>query len=184
MYRPSLLLVITTVLAANPANSDSAGQLRITAQAAVIKLEALADVRRLVPQQALEFTLTIEPQCALDMRAESISISAADTRQSYNTSDFAEKSILETQLTIPSKQVSPIAVDGFCQISREAKLITQELRIEDAFSAHISLRCAGEEKHSITYAVQPLALRLQCNAADQATESSADQDSSPSSSIR
>jgi len=184
MYRRSLFLVITTVLAANPAKSDSAGQMRITAQAAVIKLEALADVPRLVPQQALEFILTIQPQCAPDMRAESISISAADTRRTYLRSDFADKSILEMQLTIPSKQLSPIAVDGFCQAGHKASLTTRELRIEDAFSAHISLRCASEERQSIAYIVQPLALKLQCAAPDEVSESAVDQDSSPSSSIR
>jgi hypothetical protein len=184
MYRPFILLVVVAVLTPHPANSDSAGRMRITAQAAVIELDALADGNRLVPQQALEFTLTVEPQCAPDTRAESISISAADTRRTYGSSDFTEKSVLETQLTIPRKQVSPIAVNGFCQTNREANLTSQELHIEDAFSAHISLRCAGEEKHSIIYMVQPLDLRLQCNAADDAAESSVDQDASSPSSIR
>ena len=184
MYRPFIWLIAAAALTASPSNSEPAAQLLVTAQAAVVEVEALADGRRFLPLQALEFTLTIEPQCAPDMQPESISISVADTRRTYARGDFAENPVLETQLVIPRNQVSPLAVQNFCQTDREAYKASTEMHIEDAFSANISLRCAGEEKHSISYAVQSLDLRLQCNAAKEAPDPSVDQAASPPPSTR
>lgn len=179
MPRPSILLLISAAISSSPANSESASQMHVTSQAAQVEIEALTGGRRLIQLPALEFELLIELQCPTEMRAKSINISVADTNQTFDVSDVEEPAILEARMTIPRQQVSPVAVDGFCQADQGGAVASREMLIKHAFSAHISLRCANPDRQSINYASQPLDLRLRCNVGNGAVDAPTDQDSSP-----
>jgi hypothetical protein len=160
-----ILLFTAVIMTASPVRSDSGAQLRANAEAAVVVVKPLPDGRRLIPLPGLEFTLIIEPQCAAGMQAESISISVADTRMTITGSDLDGHQPMRTSISIPRKQVSPLAVEGFCLANRADNTNSSVLLIKDAFTANISLRCAGENKQTTIYASQPLNLHLQCETA-------------------
>lgn len=175
MRRHSILLIFTAIIIANPAMSDSSAYLRVTAEAASVKVKPLPDGRRLIALPTLEFALIIAPQCAPDMRAESISISVADTQKNLGATDIGDQPTVATSISIPRKQLSPLAVDGFCRAVDNTASFSTDLDIRDAFTANISLRCAGKDKQSIVYASQALHLSLQCEAPDGEVEARDDQ---------
>ena len=137
---------------------------------ATVEITAQPAGRRLIQLPALEFSLTIEPQCESDMYVESISISVADTRATVTVAE-PDQAVLTTTLTLPRHQAAPLAVVNFCQTaadqSQSQSQSSQELLVRDAFTAHLSLRCSNDERQSIVYASQALDLVLRCKSADQ-----------------
>jgi hypothetical protein len=178
------LLIVAAAFAARPASCDPVAQMSVDAKAAIVEIDPLPDGRRLIRLPALEFTLTIETQCATEMRAESVSISAADTSKTYSISDSEGQSIVEASLTIPRRQVPPLAIETFCQSRENESSRTPDLHVQDAFTAHISLRCTGKQKQMIVYTSQPLDVLLRCSGAEGGLESSEDQESSSISTAR
>jgi hypothetical protein len=176
-----ILLIFTAIIIANPAMSDSGALLHVTAQAASVKVRPLPDDRRMILLPTLEFALIIAPQCAPDMRVESISIGVADTRKSLGASDIGDQPNVATSISIPRPQLSPLAVDGFCRAADNAATIPADLNIQDAFTANISLRCTGTDKQSIIYTSHTLHLNLQCDALDGEAQTRDDQAASSSS---
>jgi len=165
MRQIPILLFTAAIMIAGPVRSDSGAHLRANAEAAVVVVKPLPDGRRLIPLPGLEFTLVIEPQCAAGMQAESISISVADTRKTIAGSDLDGNQSMRTSISIPRKQVPPLAVEGFCLIDSGDGITPSELLVKDAFTANISLRCAGENQQATIYKSQPLNLHLQCKFA-------------------
>lgn len=184
MRSSSVLLFLAATLAANPVISDSGTRLSIRAQPAVVTVEPLPDGRRLLALPALEFELIIAPQCAPEMQADSISISVADTGKTLGSGDIDGQTSVATSITIPLRQISPLAVAGFCSASQSDDTTPTELLVKDAFTANVSLRCAGEGKQSIVYASQALSLSLQCHDRDDEPETPSNQEFSPTSIAR
>lgn len=163
-----ILFALVVAAAAMPARSEPASHIRVWSEPAAVEVAPQAAGRRLVRLPTLEFSLEIEPLCDHNMRAESLSISVADTRKIVALADDGE-SIITTTLTLPRQQTAPLALLDFCQIddSQIEEELNQELLVRDAFTAHLSLRCANDEQHSVVYASQSLDLMLLCKAADQ-----------------
>jgi hypothetical protein len=174
----TFFLLIVATFVASPVKSDPGTRLSIDAQAALVVVKPLPEGRRLIRLPALEFAMTIEPQCATNMQAESISISIADTRKTLGAADIDGQSNVATSITIPRQQVAPLAIDGFCQAGENSST-ESDLQVMDAFTAHISLRCTGEDTQTIVYVSQPLALSLRCEATYSDAETPATQESSP-----
>ena len=176
----SILLVVVAG-AVNSAKSDSNGSIVIEVDAASVEIKPLADVRRLISLPSLEFSMSIKAQCATDMQAESMTISVADTRRTYSAAEFDAQAIFEVEFTIPKRQIGPLAVEEFCRSGERDHTLARILRVNDAFTAHLSLRCAGDDRQSILYASQALHLDLRCQIDDQNPGVSANQEiSAPS----
>jgi hypothetical protein len=155
------------------------GQLLVDAQAAVVEIDAVAEDRQLIKLPNLQFELAIRPTCGAAGRVESISVSAADTRQSYGVDDINEQSIVNAPLSIPSQQLGPLRIGDFCHTAVANKADDMEMTIWGALTAHLSLRCLNDEEPSITYVSQALDVVLRCNNVDDASiESPEDQESS------
>ena len=178
-----ILLAVAAAGAASTANSDSSGRVIVAAHPAIVDIKPLADDRRLISLPALEFALTIEPQCATGMQAESISISIADTQKTYGAVAIDGRSIVEVSLTIPHGQIGPLAAAAFCRTGSD-EIAPRILLVQDAFTAQLSLRCVGDEKRSIVYVSQPLDVKLQCHNADDDSDPPTDQESSSTSILR
>lgn len=182
------LLVVAAAGVANNAKSDALGRIIVEASAALVEIEPSAndraDDRRVIALPSLEFAMTIEPLCAPEMHTESISISVADTRKTYSANDVDGKKMLAVVLTIPQWQISPLTVEEFCLSEERDDNAVGVLRIHDAFTAHLSLRCAGDNSRSIVYASQSLDLDLQCQSGDDDSGASSNQDSSSPSALR
>ena len=156
------LTILLVVAIAGTARPELSGRIIVNARPADVRIGSLAPETRLILLPALEYTLTIEPQCAPDMQAESISISIADTRKTIRGIELDEQPVLETTIRIPRKQVGPLAVDDFCR-SDQSGTTPASVRVADVFTAQLSLSCVGEEARTIVYVSEPLDVNLQCH---------------------
>ena len=154
--------------------AENAANLGVDADPAVVAIKPLAEGRKLIRPPALEFLLRIDAECDANAEIASISISIADTQKALTTTDLSDAAPIATRITIPARQVSPIAVEDFCPM--ESPAAGDELVIRDALTAHVSLRCTSEAGESITYKSRALDVMLHCDA-------TADIQGEPSSSI-
>jgi hypothetical protein len=152
-----------TVLFAPFAWAENTASLGVDADPAVVAIKPLTEGRRLIRPPALEFLLRIDAECDANAEIASISISIADTQKALTSPDLSEAAPIATRITIPARQLSPIAVQDFCPM--ESPAAGDELVIRDALTAHVSLRCTGEAGETITYASRALDVMLHCDAA-------------------
>jgi len=166
MHCRLILLFLAAASTTTTARSDTMSQIKVMSEPATVEITAQPAGRRLIQLPALEFSLTIEPQCESDMYVESISISVADTRATVTVAE-PDEAVLTTTLTLPRHQAAPLAVVNFCQTAADQSQSSRELLVRDAFTAHLSLRCSNDERQSIVYASQALDLALRCKSVDQ-----------------
>ena len=149
--------------------AEPGARLGIEAQPAVAQIRPLDQGRRLVQLPALEYQLDIDTHCGGNAEAQSVSISVNDTQMTLNGDHLAGEPV---GFTIPARQVSPVAIDGFCatddQGSQQGALL-----IRDTVTVHLSLRCKSDEQEWITYASRGLDVTLQCDAADESQSEAA-----------
>jgi len=143
-------------------------RLLVDAQAAIVDIDPISNNRQLINLPMLQFPLAIEPLCGSTARVESISVSVADTRQTFGADDIGEQKIINATLSIPNKQLGPIRIGNFCRSTVAKTVDPGELLIQGALTAHLSLRCTSDEDHSITYVSQALDIILRCNRIDDA----------------
>lgn len=161
LLKPFYLFPVA-VLFASLALAENSATLDVDADPAVVAIKPLAEGRKLITPPALDFLLRIDAECDAQAEIASISISVADTQMALTTTDLDDKAPIATRISIPARQVSPIAVEGFC--SMPVPTAGDELVVRDALTAHVSLRCTSEAGESITYASRALDLALHCEA--------------------
>jgi len=152
-----------TVLFAPFAWAENAANLGVEADPAAVAIKPLAEGVKFIRPPALEFLLRIDAKCDANAEIASISISIADTQKALTTADLGEAEPIATRISIPARQVSPIAVENFCSL--ESPAAGDKLMLRDALTAHVSLRCTSEAAESITYASRALDVMLHCDAA-------------------
>ena len=165
MLIQTFLLIGTTM---GIADGYLPGRLLVDAQAAVVEIDPISNNRQLINLPMLQFPLALEPLCGSIARVESISVSAADTRQTFGADDIGEQAIINATLSIPDKQLGPIRIGNFCRSTVTKAVDARELLIQGALTAHLSLRCTSDEDHSITYVSHALDIILRCNRVDDA----------------
>ncbi len=182
MHGQTILLVAALAFVSSAADSsETVGLVSVEANAAVVVLEPMSGDRRLISLPSLEYVLTIEPQCAMNTRAEAISVSVADTRKTFSGKDIGQQASIEISLTIPQQQIAPIAIHEFCLADDNKQDGDSVLYLNDVLTAQLSLRCAGDNARSIIYATLPLDVDLQCRMNDSKSDASNDQVASPAS---
>jgi hypothetical protein len=170
MKRRQTTLIIVLLLTTGVVQSDSEHRLTSHVQAAAVEIKPLAPGRRLVALPELEFPLRIEAGCFGEARAESLSISVADTVETHDVStldtDLTNNIVLETRFRVPRGQVAPIAIEHFCTNDNERINAARNLLVPAVTSANISLRCATDNAQSVRYASVSLEIRLVCMSSD------------------
>jgi len=179
MHSPAILLIAAATFVTDRVPSEFSSLFVVKADAAVATIEPVTDDRRLISLPSLQYALTVRPNCAAGMRAEAMSVSIADTRTTYSGEEISKQPLVEISLGIPRQQIGPIPIQRFCRAG-QAEEDESMLHIRDAFTAHLSLRCADENTRSIVYASQPLDVALECRKQDE-SRMSGDQDASPAS---
>ena len=176
-------IVLAALLPARAEHSLSA----VTQPAAAeVTIDRLQDGRRLIRLPAVEFPLRVAPACPMGQTFRSLSISVADTHRTFDATDFATDAVIETTMRIPGRQIGPLAVDNFCVDA--ADKTADSLRIGDAFTATVSIRCDAESQDSVIYDSVPLDLVLVCtlpgndNSSDAESAAKPDDDDQDSSS--
>ena len=181
MHALMILPAFAVALVASSAQSDPAGRVLVEARPALVAIAPLPDELRLISLPTLQYELRIEPRCAAEMQAESIFVSVADTRTRLDAGDIDGQRRIEVELTLPRRQIAPIAIQEFCRVSNAGISANRVLRIEDVVTAHLSLRCSGQEHNSIVYASQALDVDLRCEVDPALLVPSGDQDASSAS---
>jgi hypothetical protein len=185
MHHKFLLLLIAPLLAAATAYGDSEHRLSGHAQVAMAEISPQSAGRRLISLPDLEFQLSVDAECDGNTRAESLSISIADTVQTHNASKMdegeADEIAIETRIRVASSQIAPIGIERFCTGENDDSPAAQALLVTAAFAANISLRCSSEDAQSVRYASLPLEIRLICVPLDdEPSDRPPDQESSAS----
>ena len=181
--RGTLISLTIIVLATTwPAWAESDNRPILRAKAASVELQLQPSGRRLLRLPNLDFVLQIEPHCGVGMHIASVSISIADTSKSFRGMDFLEQSTLETTIRLPRRQIGPLAIVRFCTGEDKNSNNDDVLLIRDAFTAHVSLRCADGVRELVVYETLALAIRMVCKApGHDKSDAIADQESSVSS---
>ena len=146
--------------------ADSGAHLGVAAQPAVAQIRPLSEGRKLVRLPALEYQLDIDTDCGGNAVAESVSISVNDTRMTLDGDHAANTAGEPVNFTVPARQVSPVAIDGFCMMENPGSQ-QGDLLIRDTVTVHLSLRCKGGEQEWITYASRGLDVTLRCDAPEE-----------------
>lgn len=165
------LFVLTSLVVAPAATGESSGQMIVTTEAAIVELGPSLPGRRFVRLPELKFGLTIKPSCPANMRIHSVSVSVADSNETFDGKDLQSQALIQTSIVIPRRQASALPVVDFC-----ARQTTSQIRA--AYTAALSLRCINEEQESIVYQSVPLNITLHCENSDNTDEPIADQSSS------
>ena len=160
-----LSVLLAAIAIAGVAWPGDAARLMVDVPPAVASIQPLAEGHRLVRLPTLEFGFGIQASCGPDQTVKSVSISVADTRKTLSSADLPEGATINTSVTLPARQLSPIAVDGFCP---ETAVAGSTLLLQDAVTAHLSLRCASDNGDSIMYSSQSLDVTLVCDIGPEA----------------
>lgn len=154
--RSQALIVLTFLLASpgTPGSSDQALTFEFTAAEATILPRAS---NRPIELPELRFVVRAQAFCPSPQVPASISVSIADTRMTITPADEA---VFEHEILVPAKQLAPVVATGFCLADDPGSM--QEIRLESALSAQLSLRCNGENSESISYATAGLDVALLC----------------------
>ena len=163
LIRPVSLLPLL-VLAAGASRAETAALLEVAVEPANAVVRPLPPGRKLVRLPELEYRISIKARCAENYTVESISIGIADSRRTLGSDELVDPDAIVVDFTVPARQVAPLPVDGFCLAEGDGE---QQLLVDDAVTAHVSLRCSNDVETSITYASRPLAVAVSCATADQ-----------------
>lgn len=161
---PGRSLIATSLLLL--ASFDLAGQnsasLIVRADYAIVDLAELPASERYVQLPDLGFPLRIEPSCPLGAGIDTVSISVADTRNTFRGEVFGERPVMETIFRVPRQQIGPLPVEHFCT-AKDPHAGRHILRIADVLTAQASLRCATESRQFVVYETVGLNVELRCD---------------------
>ena len=169
-----IFIAIMALAVASSGEEQSDSRLLIDFDAASVEVSARPSGRHPMRLPGLEFKVRLEPRCSAGMDADSISVSVADTRLRIDREALAKQPVIETTIHVPRKQIGPLVIEDFCVAGDDAARDTV-LHVRDAFTAQLSLKCADENRQSILYETEALAIKLVCEvpAADQPPSSPA-----------
>ncbi len=154
--------IVPGLLAGSLAAGDPPARLIVNAGVTSVTISRLDQNRRPLRLDTLDIPIRVEAECEPGTNAASISISVADTREAHRFSESSGPMLIDTTLQLPDRQIAPIVIEGFCTPDDGAHAVPQ-LLVPDAFTAQVSLHCAGESHQSMHYAVAPIDLRLSCD---------------------
>ena len=184
MKRRQISLIVTLLLTTGVVRSDSEHKLSSHAQAAAVEIKPRAPGQRLIKLPNLEFPMRIDAGCFGEARAESVSISIADTVETHDVStldtDLTNNIVIETTFRVPGGQIAPITVEHFCTDDDGHDNTVQSLLVPAAAAANISLRCSTDNAQSVHYTNVSLEIKLVCMLLDDPLDLPQDQGASAS----
>ena len=154
--------IVPGLLAGSLAAGDQPARLIVNVAVTSVTISRLDHNRRPLRLDTLDIPIRVEAECEPGTNAASISISIADTREAHRFSESSGPVYIDTTLQLPDRQIAPIVIEEFCTSDEGANGVPQ-LLVPDAFTAQVSLHCAGESHQSMHYAVAPIDLRLNCD---------------------
>lgn len=139
-----------------PADVD---RLIVQTDPAIVSISPVAEERNLLSLPELEFPVRVIARCRSNWKPDSISISIADTRVNFDREALPADAVIEVSIGVSSRQVAPVAVDGFCGAgNRQAN----QLLLPTALTAQVSLRCIRGDEQSIAFRARALDVLVNC----------------------
>ncbi len=170
-----VLAMLRVSFAADEAPGERSHTVDVTANVPVVAVSPQPTDRQFLKLPTLEYRFQIEPRCEAGWQPESFSLNVADSRVSLTAAELND-SAAEIRLQVPTRQIAPVPVAGFC-VSAETEKgsdgaaehpsdphARRELDIGGALSAHASLVCGNNGIRDITYVARPLDVLLSCEA--------------------
>jgi hypothetical protein len=109
--------------------------------------------------------------CDESWNPDSVLISVADSRVSFNAEQLRARDSLQFELQVPSQQIGPLRLEQFCVANEQANTADDStIIVQSVLSAHVSLLCASDSEQSIRYVAVPLDVSLECVVPDPAED--------------
>lgn len=158
-----LLLSVLTVSGAQ--GLASADRLELAAATPEITVSTRPAGRNFLNLPGLTYDFVIDLACSEGHRAESLSLSIADTRITLGAERLAGSAPVTIDMSVPAGQIGPVALAGFCVLEDDDEPASrQSLTIPAVLSAQASLLCASESVSRRTYASRTLDIVIHCDA--------------------
>lgn len=140
-----------------------AGELELGADRPSVPVETRAEGRNFIRLPNLQYTIRVQPICNADRSPSRLSLSVADTRIVLNEAALTAEAGLDIPLQIPSSQIAPVAVEGFCLADISGPTDGAEtMVVPSVLSIQASLLCTGESGNEMIYASTALDVMLDC----------------------
>ena len=152
------LLAACLCIATTIATADDVLKVHATEASAQISPRDPGQQQTALP--SLDIGVIADVSCAVGAKAESITVSVADTSVRFDAAEIAEADTINASLDLPANQIAPISAASFC-IRGESSEDT-ELLLPGVASAQVSLLCRSETTSSMYFASVALPLRLHC----------------------
>ena len=171
--RPALLsgLLAAAASIATATDTQPGHNIEITADVPTVQVSPRRAGRISMRLPSLTFALNVSVVCDKNWRPDSVSVSVADSRTSFNAEQLQASSDFGLELRIPSNQIAPVRIEQFCIAGGSGELDKtnrSRITIPGVVSAQASLRCATESTKSIIYVTEPLDVVLECVVPDPA----------------
>lgn len=156
------------------AGDAPADRLELSAEPPVVPVSATAPGRRFIELPTLEYRFEVQTACGGERAPRSLMINIADSRLALSGAALESGAADALVLSIPARQLAPIAVDDFCVAGTAViepdglspaaadPAPRRLLTVPAVVSAQASLVCDGENGSHISYVTQPLAVTLAC----------------------
>ena len=165
-----LATVVSIAIAAETAPVHNIG---ITADVPTVTVSPRRPGRTTIHLPGVTYEMSVTVDCEANWRPDSVSISVADSRASFDAEQLQVSRELRLELRIPSNQIAPLRVEHFCIVDggKEPGTIGRnKITIPGVLSAQASLRCATQSTKSIMYVTKPLDVLLECAVPEAATD--------------
>lgn len=162
--RQLLAVLCSAFASAVPVQAGEQPVLEIYSTTPTVRLEP-RQTGRFVRLPTIEFEFRLKTDCPEALGLASVTVSVADTRNSFSGSGLAGDEAAPISLLVPASQLAPVAAEEFCRAD-EGEAPQNLLQTEEIFTqiltAQASLRCTGDNDEAIAYVSHALDVRLQC----------------------
>jgi len=160
MKRLTILSLLAAYLCIATTVATADGVLKVHATEASTQISPRDPGQQQTTLPSLDIGVIADVNCAVGAKAESITVSVADTSIRFDATEIAEADTVNASLHLPANQIAPISAASFC-IQGESSEDT-ELLLPGIASAQVALLCRSETSSSMYFASVALPLRLQC----------------------
>lgn len=171
LLQQSCLLSLMVCASAVAVGADNPLSLRAKPSSA--ELAPREAERHQVVLPALDATVVAGVACAAGATPVSLMVSISDSYRHFGPELLAENTTLEAAFELPSSQLAPVSLAGFC-VAEEAEG-DQVLELPAIATAQASLRCQGDDAAiSMHFESLPIPVSLYCRAAGEPDSPSPD----------
>jgi len=156
-------LICHTVLLLAIGQPAHAGDLILSADRPTVSVETRSDGRNFIRLPALRFMVRIRTACSDARKPARVTLSVADTRVVLNEDEVVTSAEIDVPVLVPSSQIGPVAVEGFCLTDDAGGTGGEErMTVPSVLSIQASLLCTGDSGDEIDYASTALNVMLEC----------------------